>query len=52
VDSGTLRAAEGAIESILLEPLFAPLEKELGPAAATAFGPMVTRLLEGGNGRT
>lgn len=46
-----MHAIERGVESVLLESLFAPLEKELGPAAATAFGPMVTRLLEDGDGR-
>jgi hypothetical protein len=45
-----MRAAERTIEVTLLEPLFAPLESELGPAAATAFGPMVQQLLERADG--
>jgi hypothetical protein len=46
-----MHAAERAIEVSLLEPLFAPLESELGPVAATAFGPMVQQLLERADGR-
>jgi hypothetical protein len=41
---------EGAFEAMIFSPMFASLERGLGPLGSTAFESALTQLLERGDG--